>query len=58
MDLSAPHNDEENPSLNELINNEDFSLSYVSIDDVMRLIKKCRKGALLIKTDMLLKSCH
>ena len=39
VDLSAPHDDELNPSLNDLIDLEEFSLNYVTIDDAINLIK-------------------
>ena len=39
MDISAPHENEHHPSLNELIK-EDYSLSYVTIDNAISLIKK------------------
>lgn len=52
VDMSAPHNDEENPSMNTLIDKSEFSLSYVTMDDAIRLIKLCGKGASLIKTDI------
>lgn len=50
--MSAPHNDEENPSMNTLIDKSEFSLGYVTMDDAIRLIKLCGKGASLIKTDI------
>ncbi|CAC5407265.1 unnamed protein product [Mytilus coruscus] len=40
VDLSSPHEDEDNPSLNELIDKEQFSLQYVSIDDATHIIKQ------------------
>ena len=52
VDLSAPHNDSDNPSLNELIDKEEFLLQYVSIDDAIKNIKKLGPGALLMKTDI------
>lgn len=52
VDMSAPHNDEENPSMNTLIDKSEFSLGYVTMDDAIRLIKLCGKGASLIKTDI------
>ena len=52
VDLSAPHDDVNNPSLNELIDKEEYSLQYVSIDDAIRIIKTLGKGAWLIKTDI------
>ena len=35
--MSAPHNDEDNPSLNNLIDKSEFSLSYVTMDDAIQL---------------------
>ena len=52
VDLSAPHEDENNPSLNELIDKEEFSLHYVTIDDAISVIKKLGQGSWLIKTDI------
>ena len=52
VDLSAPHEDVENPSLNELIDKDQYSLNYVSIDDAIKIIKHLGKGAMLIKTDI------
>ena len=52
VDMSAPHENEHHPSLNELINKEDYSLSYVTIDNAISLIKKVGKGAWLCKTDL------
>ena len=51
--MSAPHENEHHPSLNELINKEDYSLSYVTIDNAISLIKKLGRGAWLCKTDLL-----
>ena len=50
VDLSAPHDDELNPSLNDLIDKEEFSLNYVTIDDAIDLIKLQGQGSWLIKT--------
>lgn len=52
VDLSAPHEDIKNPSLNELIDKDQYSLQYVSIDDAIKIIKNLGKGAMLIKTDI------
>lgn len=52
VDLSAPHNDSCNPSINELIPKEDFSLSYVKIDDAIKIINDFGPGAWLCKTDI------
>lgn len=53
VDMSAPHDNDTHPSLNELISREEFSLSYVTIDDAIRLIKKLGKGALMCKVDLM-----
>ena len=52
VDLSAPHENESHPSLNELINKEDFSLTYVTIDSAIRIIKTLGKGAWMCKVDI------
>lgn len=52
VDLSAPHDKPGDPSINELINKEEFSLSYVKLDDAIRIIAKKGRGALLCKTDI------
>ena len=52
VDLSAPHNDPENPSLNGLIDKESYSLHYVTIYDAVRKIKQAGQKAWLIKTDI------
>ena len=52
LDLSAPHDNEEVASLNGLINKEEYSLSYVKIDDAIRIIKSLGPGAWLCKRDM------
>ncbi|MEW8338437.1 MAG: reverse transcriptase domain-containing protein [Candidatus Thiodiazotropha taylori] len=52
VDLSAPHDNEKHPSLNELINKEDFSLSYVTIDTAVQIIRRLGKGAWMCKTDI------
>lgn len=52
VDLSAPHENQTHPSLNELIDKEEFSLSYVTIDKAINVIKKLGKGALMCKVDI------
>jgi hypothetical protein len=54
VDLSSPHDSEDISNLNDLINKEDFSLSYVKVDDAIRLIKTLSTGEplYLCKTDM------
>ena len=52
VDLSAPHENPNHDSLNQLIDKEDFSLSYVRIDDAIDAIKSAGRGAWLNKTDI------
>ena len=52
VDLSAPHDDENNPSLNDIIDKGEFSLQYVTIDDAINLIKRFGKNSWLMKTDI------
>ncbi|CAG2198379.1 unnamed protein product [Mytilus edulis] len=48
----TPHENADHPSLNELIDKEEFSLQYVTIDDAIHLIKKLGSKSWLIKTDI------
>ena len=52
MDLSAPHDDSDNPSINKLISKEKYSLSYVKINDAIRIIRKFGEGSFLCKADI------
>lgn len=52
VDLSAPHQDVSNPSLNSLIDKITCSLKYVTIDDAIRIIKKLGSDSWLMKTDI------
>ena len=52
VDLSAPHSNENHPGINDLIDKNECSLSYVSIDDAIKFIIKFRRGALMCKTDI------
>lgn len=52
VDLSAPHDNEDHESLNNLINKEEFSLKYVTIDQAIAIIKCNGEGSLLCKTDI------
>ena len=52
VDLSAPHDHHEHSSINDLINKADYSLSYVTIDDAISLIKKLGPNACMCKTDI------
>ena len=52
VDLSSPHDNDQHPSLNNLIDKEDFSLSYVTIDEAITTIKRTGVGCCLLKTDI------
>ena len=52
VDLSAPYDNEEILSINDLIDKESCSLTYVTIDNAIELIKKAGKGALMCKADI------
>jgi hypothetical protein len=52
VDLSAPREHPIYPSINSLISKEEYSLSYVRIDDAISIICSLGKGALLCKTDI------
>jgi len=52
VDLSSPHNDSSAVSLNDLIDKDECSLSYVKIDDAIKIIQKYGRGSLLCKTDI------
>jgi len=51
LDLSSPH-EETSPSINDLIDKSECTLSYVKIDDVIQSIVVQGKGAQLCKTDI------
>ena len=51
LDLSAPHNGEQ-PSINSLINKEEFSLSYITVDKAIGIIKQLGKYTWLSKFDI------
>jgi hypothetical protein len=52
VDLSAPHDSAEHSSLNDLIDKESYSVSYVTIDDAIAIIKRLGQGSMLTKTDV------
>lgn len=52
VDLSSPHNDPNNPSLNDLVDKSQFSLQYVTIDAGIKLIKHLGQGSWLCKADI------
>lgn len=51
VDLSAPHDSEE-CSINELIDKEEYSLSYVSVDDAIQQIQLMGRQSKLCKLDI------
>lgn len=51
VDLSSPHSGP-NPSINDLIDKEQCSLSYVRIDDAIKAIQQYGQGAILCKFDI------
>lgn len=52
VDLSSPHEDPEHVSINELINKDLCSMTYVKIDDAIKAICRYGKGALMTKFDI------
>lgn len=52
VDFSAPHENDDHPSINSLIRKEDFSLKYVKIDDAIQKIREFGPGSMLCKTDI------
>lgn len=52
VDMSSPHDDGDFPSINSLICKEDFRLSYVKIDEAIKIIQTLGRGSWLCKTDL------
>lgn len=52
IDLSSPHNNSSHYSVNDLIDKESCSLSYVTIDDAIKLIKEKGQYASMCKVDI------
>ena len=52
VDLSSPHDSEEHSSINNLIDKEQCSLSYVRIDDAISAIKDFGRFSILNKVDI------
>jgi hypothetical protein len=52
VDLSAPHDNEEHPSVNDLIDKDQCSLSYVKLDDAIKGIAEIGTGTLMCKIDI------
>ena len=51
FDLSSPHNKDNITSVNDLIDKDLCSLSYVQVDDAISAIQNSGRGSLLCKTD-------
>ena len=52
LDLSAPHNNKLHSSINDLIKKEDYSLTYVKLDDAIQIVKSLGVKASLYKCDV------
>ena len=52
VDLSSPHDDPLHASINELIDKEACSMTYVRLDDAIKAICQVGKGALMSKMDI------
>jgi hypothetical protein len=52
VDLSAPHDSPDTPSINELIPKEEFSLTYVTMDDAISILKQLGPLAFMNKLDI------
>ena len=45
MDLSAPHDNQIHQSLNEMVDKDEFSLSYVKLDTAIKIIQEKGLGS-------------
>lgn len=52
VDLSSPHEDDVHPSVNDLIDKDSCSLSYVRIEDAIRIIQELGQDTTMCKTDI------
>lgn len=52
LDLSSPHNDDEHSSINDLIDKNNCSMSYVKIDDAIDIILRLGRNSWLCKYDI------
>ena len=52
VDLAFPHEDPSHVSINELIDKDSCSMTYVKIDDAIKSICQYWKGALMTKFDI------
>ena len=52
VDLSAPHDSPDEVSLNDLIDKDMFSLTYVKLDQAIDIIRQFGRNSVLMKTDI------
>ncbi|XP_061195402.1 uncharacterized protein LOC133203642 [Saccostrea echinata] len=52
VDLSSPHNQSSEKSINDLIDKDEYSLQYVRIDDAISILKTLGRESLMCKTDI------
>ena len=52
VDLSAPHDNEIHQSLNDLVDKDEFSLSYVKVGTAIKIIQEKGQGSWLCKADI------
>lgn len=52
VDLSSPHEDVSHQSVNDMIDKDQCSLSYVRIDDAISIIQKLGRNTTMCKTDI------
>lgn len=52
VDLSSPHNQSSETSINDLIDKDEYSLQYVRIDDAISILKTLGSESLMCKTDI------
>ena len=52
VDLSTPHDNQIYQSLNELVDKDEFSLSYVKLDTAIKIIQEKGLGSWLCKDDI------
>ena len=53
LDLSSSHNNDEHQSVNDLIDKDLWSLTYIKIDDAIKVIQEFGRGSLCCKVDIL-----
>ena len=52
LDLSPPHTSKLHSSITDLINKEDYSLTYVKLDDAIKIVKSLGAKSSLSKCDV------